>query len=279
MATTPSPAQQSASAYFKQLLNSWGIGEIFGDAQKLITEGLDTSTITLRLQDTDSYKKRFAVNDVRQKAGLPVLSPAEIVDTEASLSQVLREFGLPAQFWTRAAVTDYIARDVSAAEVSRRAADAQALFLTGPAENRSAWRDYYGLSDGLAIAAILDPRKAQPLIHQQVLAAQIGGAAIGQGLTTSRGQAETLAAAGVTGEQATQGYAQVATAMPVDTGIAQRFGQQISQTEEEAAAFGTAGAAAATEKRRKLAAAESGLFAGRAAADTSSLSRPTVGQY
>lgn len=274
------PAQQSGSAWFKQLLTDWGIPELYADAANLVTQGLDSAAITLRLAETDAYKKRFAVNGQRRARGLPVLSPAEIVATEASLAQVLREFGLPEQFWsTRQAVTDYIARDVSAAELSRRAADAQLLFLTGPQSNRDAWRDYYGLSDSWGIAAILDPKTAGPIVHQQVLAAQIGGAAVGQGLTVARPQAETLAAAGVTAEQATQGYAQVAAALPADIAIAQRFGTSIGQAEEEAAVFGTEGAAAATEKRKRLAEAEAGLFRGKSAADTSSLSRPTVGQY
>lgn len=278
MATRPDPAQASASAYFKQLLESWGIGELFGDAQKLIREGLDSSTVSLRLQDTDSYKKRFAVNELRRKNGLPVLSPAEVVATEASMTQVLRSFGLPAQFLTRDAVTKYIALDWSPAEMAKQAADAQALYLTGPAINRKAWEDL-GLDAGLGIAAILDPKTAEPIVHQRVVAAQIGGAALAQGLAASRANVESLAAQGVTADQAVQGYGQIAQALPTDQAIAQRFGEQINQSEEEQAVFGTAGSANAAEKRRRLAESEKGLFAGKSAADTATLSRQTVGRY
>jgi hypothetical protein len=272
--------QASAIAWFKATLASWGIADLVPDAQKLVLQGLGADAITLALSQTAAYKKRFSGNELRRKAGLRELSPAEYVANETSYAGILRQYGLPKGFYdSRDDFTKFIASDVSPQELAQRAQDAQETFLTGPAENRQAWRDMYGLSDGAAIASILDPTRALPLVEKQLTAAKIGGAALGQGLSVGRTQAEYLAASGVTDTQARKGYADIATALPVDQGIAQRFGDHIVQTEEEAAAFGVAGAADALEKKRRLAASETGLFSGKSGADSASLSRSTVGSY
>lgn len=278
MAATP--VQTSAIAWFKAQLGQWGIGELAGDAQKLIMQGLGADAVTLQLEQTAAYKKRFAANDIRRKAGLRELSPAEYVSTETSYAQVLRQYGLPKGFYdSHDDFAQFLGKDVSPQELAQRATAAQDVFLTGPPENRQAWRDLYGLSDGAAIAAILDPDRALPLVQKQISAAKIAGAAIDQGLHVGRTQAEYLAGAGISDTQARQGYGEIATALPADQAIAQRFGDHIGQGEEEAATFGTAGAAAAAAKKKKLGESEAGLFGGRAAADTSSLARSAVGSF
>jgi hypothetical protein len=275
-----SPAQTSAIAWFRSLLSSWGIAELVPDAQKLIMQGLGADAVTLSLEQTAAYKQRFAANEIRRKKGLAVLSPAEYVATAPAYAQAGRQFGLPAGFYdSRDDFTRLIGADVSPQEFADRARSAQELVLTGPAENRAAWRDFYGLSDGAAIAAILDPGRAMPLLEKQLQAARIGGAARAQGLGVDRTRAEYLAASGVTDAQARAGYGEIALGLPTEQAIAQRFGETIGQSEVEAATFGVAGAAEAEEKRRRLKASEAGLFAGRPGADTSSLSRSTVGSY
>jgi len=278
MATTP--AQTSAIAWFRSLLSSWGIAELVPDAQKLILQGLGADAVTLQLQETDAYKKRFAGNEIRRKKGLAVLSPAEYVANETSYAQVLRQFGLPKGFYdSRDDYTKWIAADVSPAELAERATEAQDLFFTGPEENRRWWLENIGGTVGEAIAGILDPAVAEPLVKRRVAAARIGGGALGQGLAVGQAQAEYFAGQGVTAAQARAGYTDIAQALPVDQAIAQRFGTSIGQAEEEAAVFGGAGAADAEEKKRRLAASEAGLFGGRPGADSSSLSRSTVGSY
>jgi hypothetical protein len=275
-----SPAQQSAIAFFQQQLAAWGIPQLAADAAKLVKQGLGADAITLALRQSDAYKKRFAANDLRRKAGLAELSPAEYVATETAYAQVLRQFGMPAGFYdSHDDFTQLLAKDVSAAELSQRAQDAQSRYLLGPAENRAWWRDHFGGTDAEAIAAILDPGKALPLMERRLTQAEIGGAAARQGLQVSGVRAGELAAAGVTADQANQGYANIAQALPTESAIAQRFGDRIGQAEEEAATFGTAGAADSLEKKRRLQASETGLFAGKAAADSASLSRSTAGSY
>src|SRR6266496_3832948 len=280
MATTP--IQQSAVDWFKQLLTSWGIAELVPDATKLVLQGLNADAITLQLQQTTAYRQRFAANEPRLKKGLPVLSPAEYISSEAAYQQVLRQYGMPKGFYDqRSDFTNWIANDVAPTELAQRAQDAAKTFLTGPEENRQAWFSYYGGSgpDAIqhAIATILDPGQALPLVEQRLTAAAIGGGAQAAGLSTDRAAAERLASFGVTGEQAVAGYSQIAADLPVEQQIAGRFGTGITQAEEEAAVF--LGGPGERQKKKTLAESEAGLFQRSAAASQTALSRPTAGQY
>src|SRR3954462_15548006 len=187
MAITPDPTQTSALAWFKAQLTQWGIASLVPDAQKLVTQGLSADTVLLQLQETDAYKKRFAGNALRTKAGLSVLSPAEYVATETAYAQVLRQYGLPKGFYdSHDDFTRFIAADVSPQELTQRASDAQEKYVNGPAENRQWWRSHYGGTDAEAVAGILDPARALPLINKRLAAAAVGGAAGAQNLAVDR---------------------------------------------------------------------------------------------
>jgi hypothetical protein len=278
--TTPTSAQSSAIAFFKAQLARWGISELAGDAQRLIMQGVGEDSIQLELENTPAYKKRFAANELRRKAGLVELSPAEYVATETAYASVLRSYGLPKGFYdSRDDYTKWLAADVSPQELTQRASDAQQKYLNAAPENRTWWRQHYGGTDAEAIAGILDPAKAIPLMQQRLAAAAIGGAAGAQHLGLDTARAEYLAATGVTEAAARAGYADIAYALPDEAAIAQRFGATVGQADLWATKFGTADAAEAQRKLRQLNQSESGLFAGKPGADASSLSQSTAGSY
>lgn len=280
MATPPvDPTTAGAAAVLNAQLAAWGITGLGADVLRLLKQGLDSNALMIELENTDAYKKRFIGNEARQKAGLRALPPAEYVATETALKGVLRSFGMPKGFYdTNEDITKFIANDVSPAELHDRATVAQEVWITGPATNRQAWKSYYGLSDGAAIAAILDPTKALGLVQKQAAAAQLGGNALAQGLNVGRARAEDLVAAGVSDQQSQQGYSQIAGSMTTDQAIAQRFGgQAFTQHDEEDARL--LGLASAQRKLRDLQGAESGLFSGHAAAGGGALSGSGTGQY
>lgn len=278
MAAPIDPLTAGAAAIINDQLTQWGIVGLGPDVIRLLQQGLDPSALMIELQNTDAYKKRFAANEARKKAGLRVLPPAEYVATETSLKGVLRQFGMPPGFYDTAAdMQKFLENDVSPSELQDRAQIAQQVWLTGPQENRDWWKSHYGLSDGAAIAAILDPKKAVGLVQQQAQAAAIGGTAMTQGLAVGTNRAEMLAAAGVTQGQAAQGYSDIAGALGNDTAIAARFGQKLNQGDEEDARL--LGLASAQRKIKDLQAAESGLFSGRGAANGGALSGTASGAY
>jgi hypothetical protein len=271
MATLTDPNVTGASAIIKAQLDAWGIGSLYGDAVKILKQGLNTDAVIAQLEQTAAYKQRFWYNEVRQKAGLAVLSPAEAVATEAQLRGILKQFGLPPGFYDSSKdVGNFIAKNVSASELADRATAARDLWINAPAETKAYWKDHYGASDGDAIAAILDPDKALPLIQQKLTAANIGGAAMRQGLDASTSRAEQLAQLGVSAQQAQQGYGAVKQMVNGDGSIANRFGAEYTQGEAENAVF--LNDADALKKKQTLDAEEQSLFGGRAATDTSGLS-------
>lgn len=272
-----SPNITGASAIIKQQLEAWGIGSLYNDAVKILKQGLGSDAVIAQLQSSTAYKQRFWYNDARQKAGLPVLSPAEAVATEAQMRSILKQFGLPAGFYdSNQDVGNFIAKNVSASELADRATAARDLWINAPKETQAYWKSHYGATDGDAIAAILNPDKALPLIQRKLQAANIGGAGQRQGLNVGTGRAEQLATLGVTGDQAQQGYGKVAEITAGDGSIANRFGQQFTQGEAENAVF--LSDAAALKKKQTLDAEESSLFAGRAGTNTQGLSGGTGGR-
>lgn len=273
-----SPTQQSASALLRDMLTQWGIGELYKDAFSLIKQGLDENAVLIQLQNTDAYKKRFAGNELRRKAGLSVLSPAEYVATETSYKDVLRQNGLPAGFYDKSDdLTKFIANDVSPQELSQRAETAQRMWLSGNEDYKSVWRDYYGLSDGDAIASILDPKTALPIIQQKMTATQIGAAAQRQGLDVDKARSEFLTAQGIDEAAAQKGYAAVGAELSDTSNIAQRFGQSFTQTDAENADL--LGLASAQRKKKDLFNSEASLFAQSSGSQSSSLSKSTAGSY
>lgn len=267
---TPKPSmshdQQSAYDLMQATLQSWGISTLGDDVRKLILAG-DTSpdTLALALSQTDAYKQRFAANAARAKAGLPQLTPAQYIATEEQYRNSLARYGLPHGFYNDKASTDnWIAGDVSPAEVDARAQDAAALVYDSPKEALQAWHDYFGggLSDptGHAIAAVLDHSVAEPLIQQRIGAAQIGGAALQQGLHTSAENALHFAQGGTTLAQAQQAYSAIAGRLGTDAQLSNRFGQTFGQQQEENATLGHD--AAALNQQQALYAQEGALFGG-----------------
>jgi hypothetical protein len=268
----------SASAIINWYLREWGLLELSADVDRLIKEGIGEDAIVIGLRDTPAYKKRFRANDIRQAAGLPVLAPAEYLAAEDAYRQVLRTYGLPASFYDQADdFHEFIGKDVSPEEVNARAAAAQTTWLTTDQGVRDAWRNFYGLTDGAAIASILDPDRALPIVQRMVTAAQLGAVASRNGLQSDRDRFEQYADRGITADSAAQGFAEIGQTLTTDQSIARRFGQTFTQAEAEAGRV--AGLASAQRKQRELAQSESALFDGRAAADAKSLTRRTSGSY
>lgn len=261
--------QQNAFDLMRSTLQAWGLGSLVPDLRKLIVTGdTDQAQLALALSQTDAYKKRFAANAARVKAGLPELTPAEYIGVEEQYRSVMRQYGMPKGFYDNQADLDkFIAGDVSPAELQNRVQSAADLVYNSPKEAQQAWNQFYGGGAGGAIAAILDPKTASPLVQREVSAAQIGGAALSQGLQTNQSTAERLASEGVTLDQARQAYSQIAQRLPTDTAIGARFGMPIDQATEEASTF--EGNAAAVKKQQVAYSEEASLFGGHGGASTS----------
>jgi hypothetical protein len=259
-----SGANRDAFMALESVFKQYGLGSLAGKIYDYVKNGYSSDTISILLQDTKEYKTRFAANEARVKAGLPVLSPADYINTENSYRQLLRASGLPAGFYDSSSdFTGWIAKDVSPTEIqSRLDLATQATALASPFYKQAL--NQLGIDDGHLAAHFLDSAKALPLLQKAAATAQIGAAALQQGLTFNKTYAEQLATTGVTADQAQQGYSQVANELQSMKELGNIYGSAWTQTESEGSVFGTD--AAATAQKAGLITREKGSFSGASGA-------------
>jgi len=199
----------------------------------------------------------------------------------------MRNYGLPATYYTRGDMgrqegfEKFLAGDVSPAELEDRISIAQKRVLNAPPEVTTALKQFYpDISTGDILAYTLDPSKGLQDIQRKVTAAEIGGAALGQGLGTSMQRAEELARFGVTGEAARQGFQTVAEIAPRGSQLASIYRQEpYGQAEVETEVFGLTGSAEAAKRRKKLTELEQASFSGQAGATGGALGRERAGSF
>ena len=259
--------------------NKYGLSSLANKIKELAIDGATESTVTLQLQETPEYQQRFSANAARIKQGLQVLNPAEYLSLEDGYRQVLRAYGLKA-FDTDAYVQQFIANDVSAAELSNRVVTAVQRVQNADPAIQKQLRDYYGIGTTDLVAYVLDPQQQFQKIERQVAAAEIGVAAGRQGLKPGVAVAEQLAAQGVSQAEAQKGYATIADILPTAEKLSSIYGKTMDtygQSEAEQEVFNSL--ASAQRKREKLTAREQAAFSGAAGTNKTSLTTSAVGQF
>ena len=281
---------ESAYNLLFEQFSQYGLGSLVEPLRGFIEEGLSPAEFTIRLRGTDAYKKRFAANAQRIGKGLRALSEAEYIELEDQYQNVMRQYGLPESYYTRGELgrqtgfEKFIAGDVSAAELEDRIGTAYNRVINANPEVSQALRQFYpDITNGDILAYALDPDQALTNIKRKVTAAEIGGAAMGQGLATGLSRAEELARFGVTGSQAREGFQTVAGVLPRASMLGNIYAKQglgeYTQTTAEQEFFGLTGSAEAERKRRKLTELETAQFAGSSGMAGGALSRERAGSF
>jgi len=264
--------RQSAYDILLSEFTRYGLQALVEPLKGFIISGASPAELTIQLQNSDAYKKRFAANEQRIAKGLAALSPAEYVAVEDQYQNIMRNYGLPESYYakdtmgTQAGFQTLLANDVSATELEERVLTAQDRVLKAAPEVSQALKAFYpDITNGDILAYTLDPTKGLDAIKRKVTAAEIGGAAIGQGLTTGVTRAEELAAAGVTKQQAQEGYQTIAEVAPRGSMLSDIYKESpYGQTQAEQEVFNLAGSAEAAKQRKKLTSLETAAFSGQA---------------
>lgn len=271
--------RQSIITILQDRFAKYGLTGLGNKIKELAIDGATEATITLGLQATDEYKTRFAANEERLKKGLTVLQPAEYLNLEDGYRQVLRSYGLTA-FDNDAYVQQFIANDVSAAELSNRVVTAvQRVQNADPAVAKQL-RDYYGIGSTDLVAYVLDPNQQMQKIERQVAAAEIGVAAGRQGLTAGVQVAEQLAAQGVSQAEAQKGYSTIADILPTAEKLSAIYGsttEKYGQSQAEQEVFNSL--ASAQRARQKLSALEVAQFSGQSGMARNALTSSNTGNF
>lgn len=255
-------ANRDSFMALKSLFDSYGLGTLADKIYQYTKNGYSADTISLLLQDTDEYKQRFAGNEARKKAGLPVLSPADYLSTEASYQQIMRQAGMPAGFYDQNSdFANFIGQNVSPSELQSRVDMAsQATTLADPAY-RSALNQM-GIDNAHMTAYFLDPTKAMPYLQKAAATAQIGAEALRNNLAFDQSYAEQLATMGYSAQQAREGYQQIAGELDTLKSLGSMYGTDWNQRMSEASTFGTS--PDATKAKAGLLGREQGAFSGAA---------------
>lgn len=277
--------RQSAYDLLLQQFQQYGLGSLVEGLKGLIEQNVSPSEFAIRLTQTDAYKQRFAANADRIAAGLKALSPAEYIGLEDQYQNIMRNYGLPASYYTKdsmgrqAGFEKFLAGDVSAAELEDRIATAQKRVINAAPEVTDALKRFYpDINNADILAYTLDPKNALENIKRKVTAAEIGGAALGFGLGTEVSAAENLAKYGVTGQQAREGYSTISQVLPRGGQLAAIYGESpYTQQTAEQEVFGLAGATEAAKQRKKLVGLEKAAFSGQTGAAQGALGRERAG--
>jgi hypothetical protein len=282
-------SQIDSIAAIKALLSSYGIGDLGDAITNAVIQGYSNDTIQLIMQDPNSsdplavaFQARFPANKIRSAAGKSVLSPAEYLRAERSYSEVLKSYGVSGMA-TKEKLSQFISNDISATEVADRVGLAISRVQNADAETKKALAEYYPmLNQSDIVGAVLDPAEGLPALKRKIQIAEIGGAALAQGLKTSEDKidirmgASALADLGITKEQARAGFQTVAEVTPRADFLSQiSTGEDYGQLQAEQEAF--KGLASAKRARLSLTEQEKARFGGSAGVNKSSLTSQTRG--
>jgi hypothetical protein len=268
--------RESAKAVITAVLADYGLEGLGDFVYKMVFEEdvLQANEILARIRADQGaageiYRRRFAGNEQRRKAGLNVLSEGAYVGLENQFSQIMRAAGLPTGFYDSSEdFATLIGGDVSAAELNTRINEGYLAVQQANPQVIAELKRLYPVGDGELAAYFLDPEKATPILLRQARSAQIAAEATLQAQQQiTAATAEELAVAGITQQQARQGFQTIAEAEELFVPLPGTTEQAITQEEQVAGVFGTSAAAQQRirqrSRERQAAFQAGGQFAGQ----------------
>ena len=279
--------RQSAYDLLYSQFKLYGLESLVEPLKGLITSGASPSEFTIKLRESEPYKKRFSANAQRVAKGLKSLSESEYIQLEDQYQDVMRRYGLPDTYYARGEMgiqegfNKFLEGDVSPVELEDRISTAQKRVLNANPEVTQAIKQFYpDISNADILAYTLDPKNAIENIKRKITTAEIGGAAIQSGLQTGLTRAEELRAAGVTKDTAQQGFGTIAGGLQRGSQLAAIYGEDpYTQTTAETEVFSLSGATEAKKKRQKITGLEKATFSGQTGVSSSALVRDRAGGY
>jgi hypothetical protein len=276
------------SAY--DLLNEFkllGLDSLLEDIKRLIIDGVGDDQLLLEIRKTPAWQKRFAANKTRLAKGLRALSEGEYIDLETKYQDVMRNYGLPASYYSKTATgTNESFEKLIGGNVSPVKLEERIMIGTNRVLNKSpfittALKEFFPeITNGDILAYVLDPDRGLDEINRKVTAAEIGGAALGARLDTTLGRAEELARYGVTAETAKAGFGAIGGGLERGRQLANIYQQpDYTQAVAEEEVFNLPGQAQAGQKRKKIIGMEKATFGGQTGITSGALSRDRAGSY
>jgi hypothetical protein len=255
-------------AAFERMLKNYGLGELAAWAKQQFTEGRSPDEITLALEEQPAFQRKYAAIFDRRAKGLPPISVTDIMQYRQQALNLERFYDLPAGMISDdAQVNTAIGSDVSFAELEHRVTLGASVALQQPPEVLDWLEQNFGFGAGGVIAYFVDPTHAMPYIERAVASGVVAGASARQGFgALSRAEAERLAQAGVTADQASQAFGELAQSKELLSALAGTAESEIGRDTQLGVVEGEAGSIAALQRRareRVAAGKGGGSYAGK----------------
>lgn len=275
-------ASRDAFELLKVVLTQWGLltgdpstdNPLLDQLQGYATDQVSAEGIRISLRQTDAYKRRFAGLIERQKRGFSAMSEADYLQQEDAYRGLLIDAGFARSQWNnQSTFANWIAGDVSAAELERRITKAEMIVNSRDAATRDALKSFYGITDRDLVAYWLDPANGEVQLNRKAEAARIGALAngINPGML-SRDQAEwAVSQAEQQGRSVDAGVSQAVAEQDQLGQLGGRFGDSWSLQDSLKANVANDGKA--RDRRQRLLDSEKALFQGDSGVGRNSLSR------
>lgn len=254
-----SGAQRDAAAALISMFSNYGLQTLAGRIIDMVKQGFSSDTMSIMLEKTPEYQKRFAANAARMKKGLSVLSPAEYIQTERAYSQILNQSGMPKGFYDQQSdYQKFLENDLAPTELNDRVKMWQSEALKDQA-GLDAIRKITGLGASDYAAYLMDPARATPLLTKAAQAVSFAAAAGRHGFDVSKQLATQYGNLDVTASNAEQGFAAIQEVQGQTDKLARMYGLG-GYDVNDAAAEVFAGDAVQKAKRAKASNAEKATF-------------------
>lgn len=249
--TTPvtPTGNENARTVLAQFLADSGMDKLAADVWTKWNAGTSSDQIIDWVRSTPEYATRYPAMAALRTAGRSI-SEAQYVAKEQADIDLMTSYGIPTDVATnRALLGKLIANNVNVVDLQKRLIAGQDSILSKDKNVRKYAQDTFGLSDGDLLAFVLAPEIATPVIEQKAKAIQIGGAAFQASQKIAGEQAMQLAAAGVTGAQAQQGFGNIAQQTQLTQALPGDISGSVTNEELINAQFGMSPEALAKAKK------------------------------
>ena len=276
---TTSQKVKDAYSVLEDAFKSYGLSSLVPVIRGYMEANLGVEQATLQLKTSDAYQKRFYGNTLRVNKGMNAISEAAYLDLENQYNNTLTAYGLKGYFGTSrdqqiAAMADVIGNDISAPEFADRIGTVVDRVQNANPTVKAALQAYYGVNDTDLIKYYLNPKEGLAQLKMKTSAAEIGAAAydvLGKAGGIGSARAMEIAQAGVTQQQAMQGYKAIGDFLPTTQKLSDIYGEagiQYAQQQAEQEVFNLSEAASAQRKRKQLAQLEAAKFSGSSGASS-----------
>ena len=264
----------------------YGLESLVTDLEGFIKDGLSESEFTLKLRDTNAYKKRFAANAKRISNGFAAIDEATYLGLEDRYQSIMQNYGMPASYYSRGELgvqqyfEDAISNNVDPVTFEERIMEGKKVIDANKNTFDAIKQFYPTLNNGDFLAYVLDSKNAISDIQRKVTSAEIGGAQLGAGLGATFAGAEALAKAGITGKQYQQAAPTIAGAALRGGQLASIYGEEpYTQQTAEQFVLDVPGSTDALKKTKKISGLEQATFGAKTGISSSALARDRAGAY